>query len=176
MDFIYRGKVAWKFGDFFGGDLILGDRMGFREQDPQKLKNYVLTDYDPEFPAKFHKGDLMIAGRYFGGTRDHGSMAAMKALGVSCIVAESWGRPEIRKCITYAFPVLECPGITSLANKGDELEVNLRTGEIHDLTTGKTLKAVPAHEIQLEILEAGGFIPYLKKKLQEDSQITGAVS
>jgi 3-isopropylmalate/(R)-2-methylmalate dehydratase small subunit len=170
MNFIYRGKVAWKFGDFFSGDLILGDRMGFREQDPQKLKNYVLTDFDPEFPVKFRRGDLMVAGRYFGGTRDHGGMAALKALGVSCVVAESWGRPEIRKCITYGFPVLECPGISTLVNKGDELEVNLRTGELLNLTSGKALKTNPAHEIQLEILEAGGFIAYLKKKLEEDSR------
>ena len=169
MEFVYRGKVAWKFGDFFSGDLILGDRMGFREQDPQKLKNYVLTDFDPEFPLNFRRGDLMIGGRYFGGTRDHGSMAALMALGVSCVVAESWGRPEIRKCITYGFPVLECPGIMSLANKGDELQVDLRTGEIRNITTGKTLKATPAHEIQLEIIEAGGFVPYLRQKLKEDN-------
>ena len=168
MEFVYRGKVAWKFEDFFSGDLILGDRMGFKEQDPEKLKNYVLTDFDPEFPAKFHKGDLMIAGRYFGGTRDHGGMAALKALGVSCVVAESWGRPEIRKCMTYAFPVLECPGISALANKGDELIVDLKTGEVRNITTGKALRTTPANEIQLEILEAGGFVPYLKQKVKED--------
>jgi 3-isopropylmalate/(R)-2-methylmalate dehydratase small subunit len=168
MEFIYRGKVAWKFEDFFSGDLILGDRMGFKEQDPEKLKKYVLTDFDPEFPAKFQKGDLMVAGRYFGGTRDHGGMAALKALGVSCVVAESWGRPEIRKCMTYAFPVLECPGICELANKGDELIVDLKTGEVRNLTTGKTLKTTPANEIQLEILEAGGFVTYLKQKVKED--------
>jgi 3-isopropylmalate/(R)-2-methylmalate dehydratase small subunit len=168
MEFVYRGKVAWKFDDFFSGDLILGDRMGFRETDLEKLKNYVLTDYDPEFPKKFRKGDLMVAGRYFGGTRDHGGMAALKALGVACIVAESFGRPEIRKCITYAFPVLECPGVSKLANQGDELEVNLVTGEVKNLTSGKSLKTQPAHEVQLEILKAGGFMPYLKKKIEAD--------
>ena len=168
MEFVYRGKVAWKFGDFFPGDLILGEKIGFRETDPEKLKHYVLTDFDPEFPKKFRKGDLMVAGRYFGGTRDHGGMIALKALGVSCIVTASFGRPILRRCISNAFPVLECPGITELANQGDELEVNLRTGEIKNLTTGKTLKAQPAHEVQLEILETGGFIPYLKKKLEAE--------
>ena len=167
MEFVYRGKVAWKFDDFFPGDFILG-RIGLIEKDLEKLKNYVLTSYDPEFPRKFRKGDMMIAGRYFGGTRDHGGMNALKALGVSCVVAESFGRPILRRCISNAFPVLECPGISKLADQGDELEVNLRSGEVKNLTTGKTLKTSPAPEVQLEILQDGGFTPYLKKKLKEE--------
>ena len=163
MEFVYRGRVAWKFGDFFSCDLILGDRMGFRERDPKKLKNYVLTDFAPEFPEKFRKGDLMVAGRYFGGTRDHGGM-------VACVIAESFGRSISRKFITNAFPVLECPGISKLASQGDKLEVNLRTGEVKNLTTRKALKTRPAYEVQLEILEEGGFIPYLKKKIRAEQQ------
>jgi 3-isopropylmalate/(R)-2-methylmalate dehydratase small subunit len=168
MEFIYRGKVAWKFDDFFSGDLILGDRMGFKETDLEKLKNYVLTDFDPQFPNNFRKGDLMVAGRYFGGTRDHGGMAALQALGVSCIVAESFGRPEWRKCINYALPVLECAGISQLTNRGDELEVDLKTGLVKNITTGKFLQTHPAPGPQLEILEAGGFMPYLKRKIREE--------
>jgi 3-isopropylmalate/(R)-2-methylmalate dehydratase small subunit len=171
MEFIYRGQVAWKFDDFFPGDLILGDRMGFRESDIEKLKKYVLTDFDPGFPGKFREGDLMVAGRYFGGTRDHGGMATLQAMGVACLVAESFGRPILRKCITYAFPVLECAGISKLANQGDELEVNLRTGEIKNLTTSNTIRAQPAPEVQLEIIELGGFIPYLKRKLAADRSV-----
>ena len=167
MEFVYRGRVAWKFGDFFPGDFILG-RIGLREKDPEKLKNFVLANYDPDFPRKFRKGDLMVAGRYFGGTRDHGGMRAMQALGVSCVVAESFGRPILRRCISSALPVLECSGISKLANQDDELEVNLRTGEVKNLTTGKTLKTHPAPEVQLEIIESGGFTPYLKKKLEEE--------
>jgi len=162
--------VAWKFDDYFPGDFILG-RIALREKDPEILKNYVLTSYDPEFPKIFRKGDLMVAGRYFGGTRDHGGMRAMQVLGVSCVVAESFGRPILRRCINSAFPVLECPGILEMANQGDELEVSLKTGEVENLTTGKTLKAHPALEIQLEILEAGGFTSYLKKKLAEEQAV-----
>ncbi len=169
MEFVYRGKVAWKFDDFFQGDLILGERMGFRESNIEKLRNYVLTDFDPDFPKKFRSGELMIAGRYFGGTRDHGGMATLQAMGVACVVAESFGRPILRKCITYAFPVLECAGISKLANQGDELEVNLRTGEVKNLTTGESLVTRPAPEVQLEIIEFGGFIPYLKKKLETEN-------
>jgi 3-isopropylmalate/(R)-2-methylmalate dehydratase small subunit len=171
MEFVYRGRVAWKFDDFFAGDLILGDRMGFRESDLSRLKDYVLTDFKRDFPSKFHKGDLMVAGRYFGGTRDHGGMAALQALGVACVVAESFGRPALRKCITYAFPVLECAGISKLAGRGDELEVNLMTGEVKNLTTGRALRAPPAHEAQLEILRDGGFVPYLKKKLRAEREM-----
>jgi len=167
MDFLYRGKVAWKFEDYFPGDLIVG-RMGLIEKDPEKLKNYLLTSYDPEFPKKFKKGDLMVAGRYFGGTRDHGAMRALQALGVSCIIAESFGRPILRRCITYALPALECVGISMFANQYEELEVNLRTGEIKNLTTGQSAKTSPAPEVQLEIIEAGGFIPYLRKKIKEE--------
>jgi len=171
MKFIYRGKVAWKFGDFVPGDAILG-RVGMHEKDPEKTKNYVLTAYDPDFPRKFNKGDLMIAGRHFGGTRDHGGMRALKTLGVSCMVAESFSRPILRRCINEnAFPVLECPGISGFANKDDEMEVNLRTGKIKNLTTGKTITAQPAPEIQLEILKVGEFIPYLRKKLETENRI-----
>lgn len=169
MEFIYRGQVAWKFGDFFPGDLILGDRMGFRESDIDKLKEYVLTDFDPDFPRKFRRGSLMVAGRYFGGTRDHGGMATLQAMGVSCLVAESFGRPIWRKCITYAFPVLECTGISKLVNRDEELEVNLRTGVVKNITTGQHIVAQPAPDAQMEILEAGGFTSYLKKKLAEES-------
>jgi len=169
MEFIYRGRVAWKFGDFVPADNILG-KIGFIEGDPKKTKNYVLTNYDPEFPKKFRKGDLIIAGRFFGGDRDHGGMRAMKELGVSCVVAESFSRPILRRNIDdNAFPVLECPGISKLANKGDELEVNFKTGEVKNLTTGEVLQTQPALEVQLEIIEAGGFIQYLKKKLKEES-------
>lgn len=165
MEFVYRGRVAWKFGDFFPGDHIVG-REGFRQKDPEKLKDYVLTIYDPEFPQKFRKGDLMIAGRYFGGTRDHGGARALKALGVSCVVAESFSRSMFRGCIRDAFPVLECPGISRFAEEGHELEVNL-TGEIRNLTTKERLRTNPAPQIQLDMLEAGGLIPYLRRSKDE---------
>jgi len=168
MERVFRGRVAWKFGDFFHGDRILG-REGITDpnRDPENLKKYVLTAYDPKFPRKFRKGDLMIAGRAFGGSRDHQSLKAMQALGVSVIVAESFSRVILRRAILYALPVVECRGITAFANQGDELEVDLNAGVVRNLTSsGKELKCSPALGPQLEILEAGGMIPYLRKKLE----------
>src|SRR4030042_2008095 len=97
MEFIYRGRVAWKFGDFVTGDDIMG-REGLMDpnRDPENLKRYVLITYDPEFPNNFRKGDLIVAGRAFGGTREHGSLKAMKALGISLIIAESFSRVLLR--------------------------------------------------------------------------------
>jgi 3-isopropylmalate/(R)-2-methylmalate dehydratase small subunit len=170
MEIVVRGRVAWKFDDFFAGDQILGLEapvvVQILHKHPDDLKKYVLTWADPEFPQKFRKGDMMIAGQAFGGTRDHASVGALKSLGVSLVIAESFSRVWRRRAIMNALPVLQCPGITQLASKGDELEVNLKTGVIKNLTTGQELKGTPAIEPQLAILEAGGITQYLKKKIE----------
>jgi 3-isopropylmalate/(R)-2-methylmalate dehydratase small subunit len=167
MNFAIKGKVAWVFGDFFAGDMILGRTGALLDpnRDPKNLMKYVLTEYDKGFPANFHKGDAMIAGKVFGMARDHGSIKALKELGVSVIVAESFGRVWMRRAISNALPVLRCPGITQFANKGDELEIDLETGIVRNLSTNKSLATKPALAPQLDILEAGGMIGYLKKKI-----------
>lgn len=166
MELVFRGRVAWKLGDFISGDNIIG-REGVIDpnRDADNLKKYVLVAYDPDFPKHFKKGNLLIAGRAFGGTREHGSLKAMKALGIPLIIAESFSRVILRRAISEAFPVMECKGITTFANQGDELEVDLDTGVIRNLTQNKEIKADPALEPQIQILKAGGLIPYLRKKL-----------
>ncbi len=108
----------------------------------------------------------MIAGKAFGGSRDRQSLSAMQALGVSAIIAESFSRVILRSAILYAFPVVECNGITEFASLGDELEVDIDAAVVRNLTaSGKELECSPLLGPQKNILEAGGIIPYLKRKL-----------
>jgi len=167
MQFVYRGRVAWRFEDYVSGDAIVG-REGILIKDPKVLKDYILATVDPEFSKKFRRGDIMVGARMFGMSRDHGSLRAMQELGVACIVADSFGRPVFRRCIMYGLPALECPGISGITSRGDEIEVDLTTGEVRNITTGQSLLGIPASEPQLEVIRAGGFIPYLKKKIEED--------
>lgn len=167
MAFQISGRVAWKFGDCCSGDLILGRKGALTDpnRDPDHLKGYVLQEVDPGFPERFRKGDLMIAGRSFGMTRDHGSVKALKALGVSAIIAESFGRVWMRRAITNALPVLRCPGITLLADQGDEIQADMESGLVRNLTTGQEIKTSAAFGPQLDILRSGSLTAYLRHKL-----------
>lgn len=170
MDLVFRGRVAWKFGDFFQGDLVMGRRgMYDRNKDPENLKRYVLIDYEPDFPVRFQVGELMVAGRAFGVARDHGSVRALKALGVSAVVAESFGRVWYRRAIMNALPIVECCGISQAAERGDTLEVSLQSGIVRNLTTGQTLVGIPAIEPQLAILAAGDITEYLRAKARKQN-------
>lgn len=168
MEYIIKGNVAWKFGDYFSGSLIMGREGDLdKNRDPEHLKQYVLKDYVADFHKNFRKGDFMIAGKAFGGSRDHGSIMVLQKLGVSIVIAESFGGVWQRRAISSGLPILECPGITGFAVQGDELEINIKTGQIHTVPLGKKISAEPAIEPQLAILEAGGITEYIKAKLEK---------
>ncbi|KUO42749.1 MAG: 3-isopropylmalate dehydratase [Hadesarchaea archaeon YNP_N21] len=155
---------AWVFGDDVNTDVIIAGRY-LVKRDPEELAKHVMEAIDPSFASKVKKGDVIVAGKNFGcgSSREHAPIA-LKAAGVSAIVAESFARIFYRNAINQGLPALVCRGVRNEFNTGDEIEVVLREGLIRNLTTGKLLRAQPMPEFILEILNSGGLLPYLKAK------------
>ena len=155
-----KGKV-WKFGDDIDTDLILPGRY-LIYTDMDKLKMHCMEGVDPEFSDKFKKGDFIVAGKNFGcgSSREHAPIA-LKGVGVSLIIAESFARIFYRNAINVGIPLLEAPGISKVKN-GDEISVDMENAKI-TLKNGEiiTFKKIP--DFMMEILAKGGLIEYLKK-------------
>lgn len=160
---IFKGRV-WKFGDNIDTDVITPGKYLILPID--ELKNYVLEPIDPEFSRKVKPGDIIVAGRNFGcGSSREQAPAALKALGISVVIAESFARIFFRNAISLGLPVVICEEISKRVSNGDLLEVNLEIGEIRNLNTGQIFKTKTLSRQMIEILKAGGVIPLLKGKL-----------
>lgn len=160
---IFKGRV-WKLGDNIDTDVITPGKYLILPMD--ELKNYVLEPIDPEFSRKVKLGDIIVAGRNFGcGSSREQAPAALKALGISVVIAESFARIFFRNAISLGLPVVICEEISKRVSNGDLLEVNLEIGEIRNLNTGQIFKTKTLSRQMIEILKAGGVIPLLKGKL-----------
>jgi len=156
-----RGKV-FKFGDNISTDHIIPGRLLHLRSNLPELAKHVLEDADSTFARRVKKGDFVVAGKNFGlgSSREHAPLV-IKLSGVSAILARSVARIFFRNAINVGLPVLICD--TESINDGDELEVNLETGQINNLTNGTELHFSRMPEIMLRILNEGGLIPYIKK-------------
>ncbi|MFC1848020.1 3-isopropylmalate dehydratase [Chloroflexota bacterium] len=170
MDLIMKGKVVWQFDDNFNADLIVGSEF-INERDPKILGEACLASFVPDFYKTVEKGDLMIAGRNFGyGHPHYQGIVSLQTVGIPTLIAESFYPMWYRVALFQGFPPVVCPDISKKAKIGDHLEVNIQTGEITNLTTKETLKGEPMPDFLLEIIEAGGQVPYLKKITAEKSE------
>ena len=126
-----------------------------------------MEDLDKEFVNKVRPGDVMVAGKNFGcgSSREHAPIA-LKASGISCVIAETFARIFYRNAINIGLPILECPEAAVDIRNGDRVEVDLGTGRIRNLTQKKEYKGVPFPAFMQEIMEADGLIQYIKKELQ----------
>jgi 3-isopropylmalate/(R)-2-methylmalate dehydratase small subunit len=124
-----------------------------------------MYDADPEFSKKVNPGDIVVAKENFGcgSSREHAPIA-LKGAGVSVVIAKSFARIFYRNAFNTGLPILVAPDAVDGIKEGDDLEVDLSTGEIRDLTAGKTYKAEPLPPFMQELVEAGGLLPYLKKR------------
>ncbi|MDD5382749.1 MAG: 3-isopropylmalate dehydratase small subunit [Candidatus Margulisbacteria bacterium] len=155
---------AWKFGNNIDTDLIIPARY-LNTSDPAELAQYAMMDADSEWVDKMKKGDFIVAGDNFGcgSSREHAPIA-LKAAGVSAIIAKSFARIFYRNAINIGLPILESPKAAEEIKEGDEVEVDLSSGTIKDITSGKTYKAQPFPEFMKKIIDAGGLIHFLRKK------------
>jgi len=169
-----RGK-AWVCGDFVDSYKILpqaywgGAKIGrLSEQD---LGAHAMEGVDPGFGSDMQAGKyrFIVAGRNFGGggkSIEH-PVFALKGAGVKAVIAESASRYFFRNSINNGLLVMVCEGITRQVQTGHELELNAAEGEILNVTTGARLRTAPLPEVAMEILEAGGYLLYTKKRLAE---------
>jgi 3-isopropylmalate/(R)-2-methylmalate dehydratase small subunit len=160
-DLMLKGK-AIKLGDNVSSDDIIPGRFAHLRSNLPELAKHVLEDTVPEFASGVQSGDLLVAGKNFGlgSSREHASVV-IKMSGVSAILAESVARIFFRNAINEGLPVLLCD--TAKIDDGDELEINLTTGMIANLTSGIKLNCSKMPPLMSAILEEGGLIPYIRK-------------
>jgi 3-isopropylmalate/(R)-2-methylmalate dehydratase small subunit len=166
----YSGKV-WKFGDHIDTDVIIPARY-LTTSDPKELGRHCLEDADPDFVKKIRKGDIIVAGRNFGSgsSREHAPIA-IKAAGISCVIAESFARIFYRNAINMGLPIFESPEAAQMIKAGDGVEVNALTGIIEDKTLKRKFQAEPIPPFMQELIQDGGLIKHIKK-IQE-SKVKG---
>ena len=153
---------AFKFGDNISTDHIVPGRLLHLRSNLTELAKHTLEDADPTFVKRVNKGDFIAAGKNFGlgSSREHAPLI-IKMSGVSAVLAKSVARIFFRNAINVGLPVLICD--TDNIDDGDKLEVDLKKGEIADLTNKAKLYVNPMPDIMLRILEEGGLISYIKK-------------
>jgi len=161
-----QGRVH-KFGDDIDTDVIIPARY-LNTTDPEELAGHCMEAADPDFPNKVQPGDIIIAGKNFGSgsSREHAAIA-LKAAGVSLVIAKSFARIFYRNAFNTGLPLLECEDAVEAARPGDVFEVELETGRIKNLTTGQEFKAVPIPAFMLRLIKDGGLVEHLKKIWRE---------
>jgi len=155
--------TAWKFGDDIDTDIIVPGRY-LIYTDEEKLAEHCMEGLDADFSKKCKKGDFIVAGRNFGcgSSREHAPIA-LKGVGVSAVIAESFARIFYRNATNVGVPLLEAPGITELVENEEEIEVDMDNGLITN-QNGDIIEFKKLPPFMLEILEQGGLIEYLKNK------------
>ncbi len=158
------GKTI-KYGDNVDTDVIIPARY-LNTADPKELAKHCMEDIDKDFITRVKPGDIMLGGKNFGcgSSREHAPIA-IKASGISCVVAQTFARIFYRNAINIGLPILECEDIIN-ANDGDELVVDLDTGVIKNITQNTEYKCIPFPEFMQEIMKNDGWIGYIKNSME----------
>ncbi|MBO4982808.1 MAG: 3-isopropylmalate dehydratase small subunit [Clostridia bacterium] len=159
---VYTGKVI-KYGDNVDTDVIIPARY-LNTSDHSELASHCMEDLDKDFTKRVEKGDIMVAGDNFGcgSSREHAPIA-IKASGISLVIANTFARIFYRNSINIGLAILECPEAVANISDGDKVEADLDNGIIYNRTTGKSFKTQPFPEFIQKIIENGGLIETIKK-------------
>ena len=157
-----NGKVI-KYGDNIDTDVIIPARY-LNTSDPKELAQHCMEDIDKDFAKNHTEGDIMVGGANFGcgSSREHAPIA-IKASGISCVIAKDFARIFYRNSINIGLPILECAEASEDIDAGNEIEVDFDTGVITNKTKTKTYQAAAFPEFMQGIINAGGLVEYLKK-------------
>jgi 3-isopropylmalate/(R)-2-methylmalate dehydratase small subunit len=153
---------AWKFGENLNTDEIIPGRYNITI-DPVELARHVFCEIKPEYAAQVKPGDVIVGGQNFGcgSSREHAPVA-IRGSGARCVIAASFARIFYRNAINIGLPILECPEAASAIDEGDEIEVDVRTGLITNLSKNQRYQAQPLPAFVMKIAEAGGLVNFLK--------------
>lgn len=156
--------IAHKYGDHVDTDVIIPARY-LNTQSHQELASHCMEDIDKEFIHKVHDGDIMVAGLNFGcgSSREHAPIA-IKAAGVSCVIAKNFARIFYRNAINIGLAILECPAASEGIAAGDEVSVDFDTGVITNVTKNETYQAEPFPPFIKDMIAKGGLMASLKAK------------
>lgn len=158
-----HGKV-FKYGDNVDTDVIIPARY-LNSSDPAELATHCMEDIDKEFVNKVHKGDIIVAEKNFGcgSSREHAPIA-IKAAGVSCVIAETFARIFYRNAINIGLPIIECKEASEGIEDGDDVEVDFDSGMIYNRTKGTEFKGQAFPEFMQKLIAAGGLVNYTNSK------------
>ncbi len=157
-----EGRV-FRYGDNIDTDVIIPARY-LNTSEHKELASHCMEDIDKDFVKNVHEGDIIVGGRNFGcgSSREHAPIA-IKASGISCVIASTFARIFFRNSINIGLPILECPEAAEEIGNGDIVSVDLSTGIIVDKTTGKEYKAEPFPPFMQKLIESGGLAEYIKE-------------
>ena len=159
-----KGRV-WKYGDNVNTDVIFPGKYTYSILEPEEMARHALEDLDPGFAQKVKPGDVIVAGRNFGcGSSREQAATCLKYAGVQAVVAKSFARIFFRNAINQGLPVLQSEEAVDSIEDGEEIEIDFIGGNIK--TARRDFTFPPFPESVMGILEAGGLIPYTKKKLE----------
>lgn len=158
-----KGAV-FKYGDNVDTDVIIPARY-LNTSDPEELAAHCMEDIDNEFVNQVKKGDIIVADKNFGcgSSREHAPIA-IKAAGVSCVIAETFARIFYRNAINIGLPIVECPEASRGIEAGDEVEVDFESGVIKNLTKGTSFQGQAFPEFMQRIIVAEGLVNYINGK------------
>lgn len=156
--------TVFKYGDNVDTDVIIPARY-LNSSDPKELATHCMEDIDKEFVNRVKPGDIIVADKNFGcgSSREHAPLA-IKASGVSCVIAETFARIFYRNAINIGLPIIECPEASKAIQAGDEVEVDFDSGMIYDKTRRTQFKGQAFPEFMQKIIEAEGLINYINRK------------
>ena len=158
-----KGHV-FKYSDNVDTDVIIPARY-LNTANAQELAQHCMEDIDKDFVKNVKKGDIIVADKNFGcgSSREHAPIA-IKAAGVSCVIAETFARIFYRNAINIGLPIIECPEASKGIQAGDEIEVDFDSGMIYDRTRGTEYKGQAFPEFMQKIIQAGGLVNYINEK------------
>ena len=158
-----KGTVH-KYGNNIDTDVIIPARY-LNTQDHKELASHCMEDIDKDFVNKVREGDIMVGGENFGcgSSREHAPIA-IKASGVSCVIASTFARIFYRNAINIGLPILECPEASNGIEAGDEVSVDFDSGVITNVTRGESYQAQPFPEFIQNIIRSGGLMNSIKEK------------
>ena len=153
--------TVFKYGDNVDTDVIIPARY-LNTSDSAELAKHCMEDIDKKFVQKVRPGDIIVAERNFGcgSSREHAPIA-IKAAGVSCVIAATFARIFYRNAINIGLPILECPEAAAAIAAGDTVAVDFDTGVIRDVTSGKTFQSEPFPPFMQKLIAAGGLPQYM---------------
>jgi len=169
-NFFIRGRV-WKFGDSVDTNIIAPLHV-MRKGEIEEIAQHTMAAVRPEFPAQVRPGDIIVAGANFGcGSHREEANRVLEKVGIRAIVADSVARIFLRTSINLAYPTLVAPGVSSLIEDHDELEIDYPRGAIRNLRSGREL-ALPKYPASVEqIFAAGGILTLLKQRCIRDGLV-----
>ena len=156
--------TVFKYGDNVDTDVIIPARY-LNSSDPKELATHCMEDIDKDFVKNVNQGDIIVANKNFGcgSSREHAPIA-IKAAGVSCVIAETFARIFYRNAINIGLPIIECPEAAKAIKAGDEVKVDFDSGVITNITTGESFQGQAFPEFMQKLIACGGLVNYINEK------------